>query len=380
MTLRSVKVKSIRVVEKPTLVGDIGVLKNHNLFVSRNLTLPSVLVHNCWSFAAQDFKLGNLFKVGRNLRAKYFRTGDKAVNDEIQLKGDIHKINCTIFFGVNITEVTSDLRNAVKAIVFGAIYGRSVESIARVTGRDVPETRRVYDGFFKRYHVARAWLDWAVDTARKYLHTHSFIGRKRNLFGYLTGVKYLMAAMDRRAMNSPIQGVAADIVHTSAWLFMNAVYDTLLDLEYFELDDYGLPTYKGERMTDLPFGIEAMVHDSSRMEVHFRFLLIALQIFQYCFTTGAEKYYNRVFDVKFTVPTEVEIEIGFADSHMHKWDFSIPHLRECIRLSLEDRKKELGEEFDVDKALAFIWKPWDTPRIKDYLDKNYPFFENADYD
>ena len=320
----------------------------------------------CWSFAAQDFKLGALFKVGRDLRAKLFLATGKvaeALLAEIKLKGDIHIINAHRFFGTPIPDVTKEERDSVKGIVFGAIYGRSIRSIANAAKRTVEFTQKVYNNFFKEYSVAKEWLDWAVETGRKYLHVYSFIGRKRNLYGYLTGVNALMAAMDRRGMNSPIQGVAADIAHTSGWIFMQEVYKTLLHFGYMT-----------DESTDLPFGVETMVHDSSRQEVHYKYLLIALQIFQYCYTTGAEKYYELVFGVKFTAHLEIEIEIGADESRLHKWNFNLASLKDVFRKALTDQKSDIDPDLDIDKALAQIWKPWSNEQIVNYMNTHYPFF------
>jgi DNA polymerase I-like protein with 3'-5' exonuclease and polymerase domains len=392
-----------------------------------------------WCISAGDSKLAKLFRAGRDLRLQFFKTFDPSLPQRIKIEGDLHRINVALFFSIDLKTVAMDvleaLRDAVKAIVFGSIYGRSVGSIAKSINKDKKETQIIYDKFFDTYRVAKRWLEWAVSTSITYLHTHSIFGRKRNLFGYLSGVEMLMAAMDRRGMNSPIQGLGADIAHTSARLFTLHLEKVCLDLKIVE------PGYR-EPIT----GVEVMVHDSTRFCVDYEYVLLCMQLASWCYTTGAELYYKEHFGTDFTCPLEIEFELGFDESATRKFNWAIIEpgelnkietsvkawmrkdnasynrlatevvddlkkkakadnkeyvevsdkvltqlavkrgvaavydnsLCSIIRKALEDQKAKQSPELDVDEAFAEVYTNWKTGKVKKYMDQNYPWFDLAE--
>lgn len=392
-----------------------------------------------WCFSAGDSKLAKLFRVGWELRKLFYETFEPSLPQRIKIEGDLHRLNVALFFGIDLKTVAMDVleafRDSVKAIVFGAIYGRSVGSIAKSINKDKKETQVVYDKFFDTYKIAKRWLDWAVSSSITYLHTHSMFGRKRNLFGYMTGVDFLMAAMDRRGMNSPIQGLGADIAHTAARLFTLHLEKVCLDLKIVK------PGYK-EPVT----GVEVMVHDSTRFCAEYAHIMMCLQLAAWCYTTGAELYYRKHFGTKFTCPLEIEFEIGFDESATRKFNWAIIEpsdlpkieskvrawikddnanynrladdvvndlkkkaaadkvdyvevsdkaltqlvvkrgvaavydnsLCSIIRKALEDQKAKQSPDLDVDAAFDVVYTDWKNGKVKKYMDENYPFFDLAE--
>ncbi len=326
----------------------------------------------CWSYAGQDFKLGGLFKIGRQMRMDYMRTADPSLPAKIKLEGDLHRVNVARFFKVDLKTIAPEelekKRDSVKAIVFGAIYGRSVRSIAKATGMPVKDTQKSYDMFFKEYHVAGDWLKWASDTGRTYLHTHSFIGRKRNLWGFLTGVNQIMAANERQAMNSPIQGVAADLAHTANRIFTLEWQKVCRKFGWVSDESLTLPNY-----------IDVMVHDSSRSEVDWDKFMACVQVANWSYTTGTELYYRKYFGVEFTCPLEIEFEFGPDDSHLKKWDWSWPGLQKILREGLEVMKAEIHPDVDVDEAFKIMYEDWEDSKIRKHLDTKYPWWGSEEY-
>lgn len=364
MSVKIVKVKAVRRVEDPELVGDIGVADNHNLFISSEADQPSMLVHNCWGFSSQDMGLLSKFEVGRKLRIQYRKSPSDELKAEIKMRGDFHRLNAQTFFGVDPMDCSDEIRQAVKAIAFGAVYGKSIKSLARDTKTELKEMERIYAAFFKSYPKAKAWLDWAVKSARRNLNVYSILGRKRNLYGYMTGVETLMAAMDRRAMNSPIQGLGSDIGLLSAYLYHLHYYDLLEELGEIDYDT-----------EDLPNGIEAMVHDSSRQCTPYKYVPIVIQLKQWVFTKGAVEYYSDYFGAGkyFKVPIECEFELGWADSSMAKWDWADSSLRKVLRSAVEEQKRELGHDGDVEEIMTEMFSLYESKPCKRLM-KAYPFF------
>lgn len=369
-----------------------------------------------WSIISGDKLLGELFAIGRRIRQAYRATGKRKYARELQLKGDVHKLNVEFFFGTPIDKVTKEERNAIKGVVFGAIYGKSYKTLAKELKKDDSFTKDLYERFFARFKKAAAWLEWAKEFGQRNMFVKSAIGRRRHLFGHLIGDKGVSSAMDRRAMNSPIQGMGADLGHTGARLTEISIYEYLRKIG--ELDDDS---------THCPIGTEIMVHDSIFTSAPFRHLLAIAQIMQWCTTLGVQEYYDKHFNLKFTVPVEIEMEFGASQDSTYKWDWSHegydPTIHEWNESSLEQHGykiklvdkdggnfvvKKDGEKIKgkiikdgffsiqeairlalIDHAAIFptvnpekefkrIFKTWEESKTKKYLDKHYPIL--SDYE
>jgi DNA polymerase I-like protein with 3'-5' exonuclease and polymerase domains len=327
-----------------------------------------------WSIISGDTILAEVFAIGRRLRQKYLKFGTKKLREEINLKGDIHKLNVEFFFKVPVTEVTGDQRADIKGVAFGAIYGKSAKTLARDLKKAVDYAEGLYKKFFGRFKRAAGWLEWAKKFSR--IHKYVYCGitkRRRNLFGYMTEVPSLVGAMERRAMNSPIQGMGADFGHTAARLFMVNMYQLLLKLKRMAAED-----------PRMPVGIETMVHDSIRGESPYELLLMTCQVLQWCATLGTQEYYEEFFGASFTVPLEIEMEFGADESRMYKWDWNLKgdgkeddhSLYNCIRLALTDKQKDFEPSLDVDKMMESIYADWNNSKVKALLDKQFPILGN----
>ncbi len=363
-----------------------------------------------WSIISHDELLGELFAIGRRIRQSYRATGKKKYALELQLKGDVHKLNVEFFFGTPIHLVTKEERNAIKGVVFGAIYGMSYKTLAKDLKKEDSFTKDLYERFFARFKQAAAWLDWAKVFGRKNLFVKSCIGRRRHLFGHLTGDSGVANAMDRRAMNSPIQGLGADFGHTGARLTEISIYEYLLKVGEITED-----------ATHCPVGTEIMVHDSLFSSAPFNHILAVAQIMQWTTTIGVQRYYDKHFDLTFTVPVEIEMEFGASQDMTYKWDWSHSgydpqihewneaslyyygyniksfnqetgefkvkrdgvvlkgtrikegffSLEEAIRLSLIDHAA-IYTDLDWKKEYKKIFANWESSKTKKYLDTHYP--------
>jgi len=358
----------------------------------------------CWSIISLDKVLGSVFMIGRKLRSKFFKTGKEKYKKEIALKGDVHKLNQNFFFGTPIKEITPEQRDGIKAVGFGAIYGKSVSTLAKDLKKAIEIVQELVDKYFGRYKKASNWLKWAKSFSEKYLFVNSPIGRRRYLFGYLTQDNRIVAAMQRRAMNSPIQGMAADFGHTASRLFSIEFEKVLTKLKRI--------TEETEKM---PSDIEVMVHDSMQTEVDFQNVLIAVHLLQWCATQGVVDYYGKHFGLKFSVIPEVDMEFGMSEDKMYNWNWSLTGkviqkvtegdkekfyvveyvdgkevkkrikgndeleadesfpLDYCIHKTAEDYIKMYPEhDITAKKIVKTIYSDWENSKIKAYLDKKYP--------
>ena len=146
------------------------------------------------------------------LRVLAHIAGDARMIEAFRSGGDIHALTASQAFRVPLEEVTPELRRSAKAVNFGIVYGMSDFSLAA----DLHITRRqakdYIDSYFATYPGIRRYLDEVVKEARERGYVKTLLGRRRYL-PELTSKNFNQRSFgERAAMNTPIQGTAADII------------------------------------------------------------------------------------------------------------------------------------------------------------------------
>ena len=136
---------------------------------------------------------------------------------------DIHRSTAAEVFGVDPREVTDAQRGAAKAVNFGIVYGISDFGLARQLGCPVAEARAWIARYFERYPGVRRFMDASVAQARATGVVRTLSGRMRRLPDITSRNFPRRAFAERMAMNTPIQGSAADLIK---WAML-AVYAEL---------------------------------------------------------------------------------------------------------------------------------------------------------
>ena len=140
---------------------------------------------------------------------------------------DIHRRTAAEIFGVMPPLVTADQRRAAKAINFGIVYGMSAFRLARELRIPRGEAQRYMDDYFARYPQVQRFMETAKERARETGYATTLWGRRRQVHGLDQKQRNLREAAERIAINTPVQGTAADIIK----LAMIKVHD-LLAREY----------------------------------------------------------------------------------------------------------------------------------------------------
>ena len=125
---------------------------------------------------------------------------------------DIHAMTAAEVFGIRLEEVTPELRRKAKAVNFGIIYGISDYGLSRdlrTTRTEAGEYIRLY---FERYPKVKKFLDETINRARLLGHVTTIFGRRRQLPSIKSTNFHQRGLAERMAMNTPIQGSAADII------------------------------------------------------------------------------------------------------------------------------------------------------------------------
>jgi len=125
---------------------------------------------------------------------------------------DIHASTAAIVFGVGEDEVDRELRSRAKAINFGLLYGMGPGRLARETGLSVPEAREFIERYFDSFPSVRDWIDRTLEEARANGFVETLAGRRRRMADLESTNSRIRAAAENAAINTPIQGSAADVI------------------------------------------------------------------------------------------------------------------------------------------------------------------------
>ncbi|HLF72357.1 MAG TPA: DNA polymerase I [Dehalococcoidia bacterium] len=128
-------------------------------------------------------------------------------NDE-----DIHAATASQVFGVEIDQVTREMRNRAKVFNFGVLYGLTDFGLAQREGISREEARAFIDRYFEKYASVRAWRDEIVQKTRQDGFAETLAGRRRYIPDIHSSNFNVRMAAERVAINMPIQGTASDII------------------------------------------------------------------------------------------------------------------------------------------------------------------------
>lgn len=142
---------------------------------------------------------------------------------------DIHTMTASQVFGIPMEDVTSDLRKRAKAVNFGIVYGIGSFSLSKDLHITNKEAKRYIDSYFTTYPDVFAFIQGLIKDARENGYVKTMMGRIRYIPELSSSNKNLQAFGERAAMNSPIQGTAADIIKIAMINVYNALKKADID-------------------------------------------------------------------------------------------------------------------------------------------------------
>ena len=125
---------------------------------------------------------------------------------------DIHTITAAKVFVVDPENVTSDMRRTAKMVNFGIIYGISAFGLSQRLAIPRTEAAAIIDAYFREYPAIREFMDRTVNEARESGYVQTIAGRRRYFPDLKSGNQNLRGNAERAAINTPIQGTAADMI------------------------------------------------------------------------------------------------------------------------------------------------------------------------
>jgi DNA polymerase I len=125
---------------------------------------------------------------------------------------DIHTLTASQVFGVPPLMVTPDHRRQAKVVNFGIVYGLSPFGLSQNLGIETSEAKRFIDAYFEKYSGVRKFIDKTLDEARREQKVKTLFGRVRPIPDINSKNANLRGFAERTAVNTPLQGTAADLI------------------------------------------------------------------------------------------------------------------------------------------------------------------------
>lgn len=296
-----------------------------------------------WGIISFDRALAGVFEAAKALRDQYRHHPTAELAKRLKLEADVHVINAAYFFTVAVEAVDKVLRNNVKGVIFGLIYQMSIKMLAATIKKELEFTKKLVRDFNKRFPKGMKWITACKDFAREHLYYENPNGFRRHLWGYCLpkscqNANRIHAEMDRRAVNSPIQGMCAQFM---------AIGSRKLDTMWNAI------RINEDRDTGLK--ICNSVHDSLENISPYQSLLENIAMVEVALTTGVREEMYKRYGFEFVVDLEVDFEIGSTLSNCQPWDFSLAELERITYESIKYQRDDMGLDVDVDSAMTDIF-------------------------
>ena len=124
---------------------------------------------------------------------------------------DVHTAVASRTWGIQPSEVTTEIRNRAKMVAYGLAYGMEAYGLSQRLGSSVDEAAEILGSYFAAFPAVRAYMDRTVDEARQKGYTETLFGRRRRIPELSSPNYNVRQAGERQAMNAGIQGLAADV-------------------------------------------------------------------------------------------------------------------------------------------------------------------------
>ena len=206
------------------------------------------------------------------LRLLAHLSGDEHLVRAFNEGEDFHAETAARVFGVQVSEVTPDLRSRAKAVNFGIVYGQQAYGLSQSLHISMTEARDMIDRYYEAYPGVRTFLDNVVERAKQTGYAETMYGRRRHIPELKAKNPQLRGFGERTAMNHPMQGTAADIIKIAMARVSRRLeeegFAAHMILQVHDELDFECPVDEVERLT-------AMVQDVMEHVVDLRVPLIA---------------------------------------------------------------------------------------------------------
>lgn len=146
------------------------------------------------------------------LRVMAHLSGDKKLIEAFNKGQDIHSFTAASINNLPIDKINAKLRHQAKAVNFGILYGQGPHGLSQNAGISYQEAKNFIEKYFRVYSGVKKYTEKIIESAKKKGYTETMLGRKRTLLEINSKEIMKKKAAERMAINTPIQGSAADIL------------------------------------------------------------------------------------------------------------------------------------------------------------------------
>lgn len=150
-------------------------------------------------------------------------SGETAMIEAFQQGQDIHSATAAKIYQVPINQVSQEQRRNAKTVNFSIIYGAGASNLSRQLNIKRQEAKELIDEYFRQYPGLKSYMEKVVEKARQQGYVETMLGRRRYLRDINSRNSLARSAAERMAINTPIQGTAADMIKIA----MNRIHERL---------------------------------------------------------------------------------------------------------------------------------------------------------
>jgi len=218
-----------------------------------------------WSFLSADYsqiELRLLAHLSEDpILVKAFNAGE-----------DIHAFTASLVFDTPLDQVTAEMRQRAKAVNFGILYGQQAFGLSQGLGMAYKDAAKFIDTYFQRYKRVKEFLEFCKESARTSGRVVTMTGRHRPIPDILSKNGALRAASERLAINTPLQGTAADLIKIGMIDIDAALLKNKLGFMLLQIHDellFESPDYHIEALAkDVKHRMENVMQLKVPLEVH----------------------------------------------------------------------------------------------------------------
>ncbi len=168
---------------------------------------------------------------------------------------DVHTHTASLIFGVNESEVTPEMRANAKTVNFGIIYGISAFGLSKSLNIDPASAQQFIDSYFERYPAVRVYMEDKIEEARSAGYVTTLFNRRRYIPEIKTGGMREQQQAERIAINTPVQGSAADLIKIAMINIYRAMkkknFKSLMTLQVHDELVFEVPKGELDKMKEL---------------------------------------------------------------------------------------------------------------------------------
>lgn len=265
-----------------------------------------------YAIVSGDKTLAGRFHHSIQLHKEYRVAGAnriEAAREAWSTGADIHVQNVELFFGKKVGK-KDPLRQQVKGVVFGTIYGRGAPSLAEELNISEDEARNLVELFFDTFPAGAGWIEKVHDSGATNFYAVNIFGGRRHLYGYAHASRKVHKAMDRRGPNSLIQGPLSQV----GYIAINKAERMIFDWEQSLARKHNIVAPLSKHI-----GTMNAVHDSQEVETPIVLAPLTSYVLEHAATTQIARYFKD-YGVQLIVDFEIEQEVGKDLAHMETLD------------------------------------------------------------